>query len=792
MNKRLRLSMAVTMALAGSHAYALGLGQIEVKSALNQPLVAEIPVLVSSPGEADALSVRLAAPDAFTRVGLDRPTLQAANLNFEVATNGAGRTVIRVTTPHSVADPFLSFLLEVDWGKGKMLREYTVLLDPPSMMPISGSAPATVAPVAEVEPMRSEPLLESPPPMQEPIFTPEPAPMPTAAAPVESAPPPAQPAPVAPMQDRAAAYTADSYGPVGSGETLWTIAQGTRPDAAVSINQMMLALLRANPEAFIDNNINRLKKGAVLRIPGREEATTLAAADAAAQVREQMQSWSGMAATTLQPAEGTGAAPVTARRGKTPAADSRLELTPPRGKGTAGATTSGATADGTGRELRAELARSKEEVGTLTQENVELKSRVGELEDLQAESRRLIELKDSELSAAQRRLREAAAQAEQERVQAEAAAVAQAAALSAAAAPDAVTPEVASEAAAEPEVTTPDATDEETATAGLTDADAMADSDEASPMADEEPAPTTAPMGMEEPATTAIPTPPPAPAEEGWFGFNPWLVGGGAAVLLGLVGLLLLARRTRTTAKVSGPAASALATPGTAFEPNQEEGELIEAISQHPDDLYLHLELLRHYFATDDAVGFEMASEAMYAQVRDEHDPAWQEVRALGQQIAPEHPLFASSAAAAEAAIADDYADHEDADQGAVRPFSSAAVTDEIEAVTEHQTHWDDASETDMDAPEPDDAFDYTLDEPVGGNDQPSFEPVADDVEEEDFDHESFDAIDADAATTKLELARAYLDMGDAEGARGMLEEVLGEGTAAQRNEARQLLDGIA
>lgn len=789
MNKRLRLSMAVAMALAGSHAYALGLGQIEVKSALNQPLVAEIPVMVSSPGEADALSVRLAGPDAFTRVGLDRPTMQAANLNFEVATNSAGRTVIRITTPTSVADPFLSFLLEVDWGKGKMLREYTVLLDPPSMMPITGSAPATVAPVAEVEPMRSEPLLESPPQMQEPIFTPEPEPTPApvvaAPAPVESAPVPVQPAPAAPMQDSAPTYSADSYGPVGSGDTLWTIAQGTRPDASVSMNQMMLALLRANPDAFIDNNINRLKKGAVLRIPGREEATTLAAADAAAQVREQMQSWSGMTATTLQPAEGTGAAPVTARRGKTATADSRLELTPPGGKGTAGATTSGATADGTGRELRAELARSKEEVGTLTQENVELKSRVGELEELQTESRRLIELKDSELAAAQKRLREAAAQAEQERVQADADAAALTAAL------PAVTPEVASEAAAEPDVTMPDATGDETVTAGLANADATAD--EISPMAAEEPAPTTAPMAMEESAPTVAPTPPPpAPAGDGWFGFNPWLVGGGAAILLGLVGVLLLARRSRASAKVSGPAASGLATPAAAFEPNQEEGELIEAISQHPDDLYLHLELLRHYFATDDAVGFEMASEAMYAQVRDEQDPTWQEARALGQQIAPEHPLFASSVASAEADDVDAYAEDADADHEAVRPFSSAAVTDEIEAVTEQRTHWDDAPATHANAFEADEALDYTLDEPAGDDDQPSFESAADDVAVEDFDHERFDAIDADAATTKLELARAYLDMGDAEGARGMLEEVLGEGTAAQRTEARQLLDGIA
>ncbi len=783
MNKRLRLPMALAMALAGSHAYALGLGQIEVKSALNQPLVAEIPVLVSSPGEADALTVRLAAPDAFARVGLDRPTLQAANLMFEVVSNGAGRTVIRITTPNSVADPFLSFLLEVDWGKGKMLREYTVLLDPPSMMPITGSAPAMVAPVAEAEPMRSEPLLETPPPMPEPVPAPEPTPAPPAAAPVESAPPAVQLAPQ-PAQDGATAHAAGSYGPVNRGDTLWTIAQGTRPDASVTINQMMLALLRANPEAFIDNNINLLRKGAVLRIPGREEATTLAAAEAAAQVREQMQSWSGMTATTLQPAAGAGAAPAPARRGKAATADSRLELTPPRGAGAAGATTSGAAADATGRELRAELARTKEEVGALTQENVELKSRVGELEEIQAESRRLIELKDSELAAAQKRLREAAAQAEQARAQTEAAAAAQA---TAAAAQEVVPPE----ATTEPGTVPPEAPADATGATELAGPDTTPGADDTSTVATAEPTPAAAPTGVEEAAAAAAPSTPPASAEQGWFGFNPWLVGGGAAVLLGLVGLLLLARRTRTTAKVSGPAASALGTPAVAaFEPNQEEGELIEAISQHPDDLYLHLDLLRHYVATDDAVGFEMAAEAMYAQVRDDQDPSWQEAHALGQQIAPEHPLFASPAAPVEATAATALADTDEA-AAVVRTGGNAAVTDEIEAVTEQRVHWD-APAAEVDAPEPDDGFDYTLDEPVADNDQPSFEPVADDVERDDFAHETFDAIDADAATTKLELARAYLDMGDAEGARGMLEEVLGEGTAAQRNEARQLLDGIA
>ena len=766
MNKPLRLSMALALALAGSGAQALGLGQIEVKSALNQPLVAEIPVLVSNRGEADALHVRLAAPEAFARVGLDRPALQAANLAFEVVNDG-GRTVIRITTPNNVSDPFLNFLLEVDWGSGKMLREYTVLLDPPSMMPITGSAPATVAAITEPEPMRAEPLLETPPPL------PEQAPVAEAPAVVE--PTPAQPSAAETLDNMnvatatpasTPASTAGSYGPVASGETLWSIANNARPDSSVSVNQMMLALLRANPEAFIDNNINRLKKGAVLRIPGREEATTLAAVEAAAQVREQMQSWQGAVATTSQPATGSETAQRTTPRASAGASDSRLELTPPRGKGEASASTSGAAADGSGRELRAELARSKEEVSALSQENQELKSRVGELEDLQSESRRLIELKDSELAAAQRSLREANQRAEQTQA-------------TASASPEAVAP-----AEASPEQAAVDAASAPAVSEAIpANPDAAVASTETSVPAavtDTTPAAPTTPA-VTEPAAEPVPAEE-SPANSGSvFGFNPWVVGGGAAVLLGLLGVLGLSRRTKSTAKRPGSVVPVpVSAPAVAsFEPNQEEGELIEAISQHPDDLHLHLDLLRHYVATSDAVGFEMAAEAMYAQVRNEHDPVWQEARALGLQMAPDHPLFAQHTTPSPSVGAGVDAATRLSNQTI---SASAAVTDELPAISDQDESFDHDEVWDEPVAEAQPHDDF-LDDEVFTSAAPAASSHA--VEDDP------DLIDADAATTKIELARAYLDMGDAEGARGMLEEVLSEGTPAQRDEARQMLAEI-
>lgn len=788
MNKRLRLSMALALALGSTHAFALGLGQIEVKSSLNQPLVAEIPVLVSSPGEADALSVRLASPDAFARVGLDRPTLQAANLGFEVLDDGRGHKVIRVTTPNNVSDPFLSFLLEVDWGKGKMMREYTVLLDPPSMMPIRGSAPATVASVPEPQPAYVEPLQETPPPMAEP----EPAPAPASVA--EAVSPQTSEAPTsaealdaisvgsAPA-DSAPAYVAGTYGPVNAGDTLWSIAQNTRADASVSVNQMMLALLRANPEAFIDNNINRLKKGAVLRIPGREEATTLAAAEAAAQVREQMRAWHEMTATVPQPADsGTGTA--AARAPGTTAPGTRLELTPPRGEGDASASTSGASSDGTGRELRAELARTREEATTLVQENTELKSRVAELEELQSESRRLIELKDSELAAAQQRL---AMVAQEE--------IAGAQADDAALEPD----EATADEGAQTDATEPDSSE------------AVADMDFEGPVTEFDDTQSALPAdevaAEPAPSTLAEPTPPVTPdaatsapaqpsQDAGWFGFNPWMVGGGGAVLLGLV-LLLLMRRGKKPATVASAAASA--APGApavaAYEPDEEESELIEALVQHPDDLYLHLDLLRHYFTANDAVGFEMAAESMFTHVRDDQDPAWQEACTLGRQIAPEHPLFAQSDATP--AYDPDYDADSDDDAGTGAEFAEldrgtadARVDfDDGADDTDTDVDWDAGAEySDVDDATGDVTAEFPAVDAGAGFESTPDAPAMDDFATD----ESYDAIDADAATTKLELARAYLDMGDAEGARGMLEEVMTEGTAAQRDEARQLLDGIA
>src|SRR5690606_2606916 len=193
MNRNFRLqrplAVALALALGTGEALALGLGQVEVKSSLYQPLEAEIPVLSSTPGEAESLVVRLASPEAFARVGLERPPYLAANLQFSVVENERGQKVIRITTPNRVNDPFLNFLVEADWGKGRLLREFTVLLDPPTTAPARAAASA---PVRESAPA-GQPRPAAPPP------APRPAPAAAATAPATEAPAArAEPVPAAP------------------------------------------------------------------------------------------------------------------------------------------------------------------------------------------------------------------------------------------------------------------------------------------------------------------------------------------------------------------------------------------------------------------------------------------------------------------------------------------------------------------------------------------------------------------------------------------------------------------
>src|SRR5215469_6878576 len=149
-----KLSLAIALALAGGNVFALGLGTIQVRSRLNQPLDAVIPVIADTPAEANGLEVSLASAEDFQRVGLDKSRVDVP-LEFSVSTDH-GQTIIRVTTKDIVREPLVDFLIVANWPKGKLLREYTVLLDPPVTAPVAGAA--TVSPAHEAPRARPQPL----------------------------------------------------------------------------------------------------------------------------------------------------------------------------------------------------------------------------------------------------------------------------------------------------------------------------------------------------------------------------------------------------------------------------------------------------------------------------------------------------------------------------------------------------------------------------------------------------------------------------------------------------------
>jgi pilus assembly protein FimV len=270
-------------------AHALGFGDIELQSALNQPFQAQI-ALVATADELQGLKVALAAPEVFERYGIDHPGY-LNRFEFRVTTSG-GRSVVQVSSREPVTEPFVTLLVEATWARGRRLREYTVLLDPPVLLPgqttsqavsppstrsatpnsgggaINRPAPSveSAAPAprsAEPAPSRAEPA-PSPRPSQLPRSTPTPRELPTSAP-------------------------GGSYGPVRRGEALWVIADRMRPEG-VSVNQMMVAVYRANPHAF-GGNMNVLHAGATLRLPDSVDLEQLSASVATAEVQKQSDEW---------------------------------------------------------------------------------------------------------------------------------------------------------------------------------------------------------------------------------------------------------------------------------------------------------------------------------------------------------------------------------------------------------------------------------------------------------------------------------------------------------------------
>jgi pilus assembly protein FimV len=457
--------VAVTLGLAitASGAYAAGLGRLNVQSALGQPLRAEVDVPSVSQDEAPTLQVRLAPQSAFRQANLEfNPAL--TQLRFDLEPRGDGSYVVHVTSAQPVNEPFLDLLLELSWSTGRVLREYTVLLDPPALkqapeivspvaaQPAAPPAPAVAAQAAPA-PMPAPEVTAPPPPVAAAPEPPAPAPV-AATPPAPPAPPPAAapaPAPVAAAPKPAPQARAKPTPPetpsatnykVQTGDTLGKIAMENK-SSSVSLDQMLVALLKANPDAFINNNVNLVLAGKTLQMPSDADARAVDPNDAHREVIAQSSDFNAYRSRIAQAAEAAPppaqAAPKAAVQGKVVAKVEEKGAPPKTGdqlkiaKAEAAANAAATTADETKmrqRMLKEEQSRAEalKKTNEKLAKELEVVSKAAALAQQQAKAKADAEQLKAEAAASKARAEADAARAKADAAAAKAKAEADAAA----------------------------------------------------------------------------------------------------------------------------------------------------------------------------------------------------------------------------------------------------------------------------------------------------------------------------------------------------------------------------
>lgn len=376
--RKLVLAIAAASALTSGVANALGLGEVTLRSSLNQPLDAEIELLEVRDLASAEVKPNLASAEDFSKAGVDRQYF-LQDLKFTPVLKPNGRSVIRVTSSKPVREPYLNFLVEVLWPNGRLLREYTLLLDPPLYSPQAAAAVAPRVPVA------------APAPAPRPAVAPAPAPVrSTPAAPAAVRPSAPAAAPAAAPRARANEYRTTSR------DTLWEIAERTR--ASGSVHQAMLAIQDLNPDAFVDGNINRLKSGQVLRLPDEKQIASRTQAEAIAQVQAQNTAWRegrSLAGEGKRQLDATKRSSAGNAPEKVETQDSLRLVSAASGKASSG---SDKGANGESKALSDKLAVTQESLDSARRENDELKSRMTDLQSQMDKLQRLIQLKDSQLA----------------------------------------------------------------------------------------------------------------------------------------------------------------------------------------------------------------------------------------------------------------------------------------------------------------------------------------------------------------------------------------------------------
>lgn len=363
------MGSALALALAVADAHALGLGGLRVQSALNQPFVGEIALLDVKPDELDTVKVQIASADEFTKAGSERYRY-LSELRFRPQISPRGETVIRVSSREPIREPYMDFLLEVTWPKGRLVKGYTVLLDPPVTdgRRQSRIEPPVVEPRGVVAAARAETGSAgvAPPPRQRQASTP----------------PAVQPVPAA-IAASAGAFP-KHIGPIERGAGLWRLAVKNAPAGATAA-QTAMALYRNSQDAFIGGNINRLIVGKTLVIPNAAELFALG--PEAAQ-REFAAALRG---------EKVRRSPIADATPPGPDAESRLKIAGTAPEEPVPGLLAAPAAQGQ-ETMEQELLLVREASESTRQETVELRDRIRELENQLGEIQQLLKLRNAELA----------------------------------------------------------------------------------------------------------------------------------------------------------------------------------------------------------------------------------------------------------------------------------------------------------------------------------------------------------------------------------------------------------
>ncbi len=620
MFRKLSVALAVSAALSSTGALALGLGEISTNSALNENFNADIELVSVNLDEVEGIKASLASAADFARKGMDRPFL-LSKLRFNTVVLDDGRVVIQITTKGSVREPFLNFLVEVNWPKGRLVREFTVLLDPPVTL---DREPPLIMPVVSA-PAETEGIPE-PRVGQYAAVGERYIPTPVGGEPPET--------------------TAEKYGPVPKGMTLWRIAK-KMDVAGASIQQVIEALFRSNPSAFIDNDVNKLRAGVMLRLPAWETAISQSPQQARADSRTKTQS----------------------RKEPQDAQADRMRI----------ATVPTEAAAGTDIErVKTDLMLVRETGETTRQETEELRSRIHELEAQLTDIRQLLKLKSDQLAALQavpvEPGEEMASVTPETEVKARSGAVEESEPLlpKEAVAPEPAEPVVETSAEPEPAAVV-----------------------EPAPQAEPKPQPLQLPAKAVPPPTEVAPALP--ASEPGLMDrllSDTTLLGIVAAVALVLLSLvwLLIRRRRETEGQFDETALLAPSESTTVqlekgsevtesldqeeatsfisdFSPSdidalqEETGEvdpaaeadvyiaygryqqaeslISQSIEKAPDRLDLKLKLLEIYFTTRNVASYTALAEQLESAGAPKKDPQlWERVLSMGRELAPDHELF--------------------------------------------------------------------------------------------------------------------------------------------------------